>query len=432
MVFTSRIILLAACSLIIALPFASFADETMSTAALYELIAVNIPEEDVEGFEDVILSALKKNPRLDIAAPVTDVLVYSRDRLGGAEYAALDELVGYGTENGIDYIVDGKIQRFDQTWMLELRIVNVVEGKLEKLENKTVEGDAKEARKTLEKLAETVAAQLVNQNGILYVTTNPPASAVNIDGVSWGMAPVHAELPGGVKYTVSASRAGHHPRQESVKVGQGDSVHVKLRLKGVSNTEKSPIYMRTWVSGGWPIGQSSSSFDNEVRMKDGQSWGAAASFGNQWRIRFGLYTFTGIVRDIDPADLQSYGAAGDPLSKSLTFHSTLIYSGSRDHFGPYIGLGLGAVQREVTIKSLSGSEKTRETNFFAAWLIQLGIEFGFSRHFGGQFELLHTYVMGSRPDVSESETDYVHPIWDRSFERFRAFTVLRFSLGYRL
>ncbi len=415
-----------------ALAFADPAQPPRQTAAVMELIAVNVDDDAVHGLEDVVLDALAKNERLGITDPVMGVIAYSRDRLGGESYQPLDSLISRGRELGLAVLFDGKVMRFNGIWALELRAIDVDRGKLLRIERRELDGDAGAMRKALGEMAEDLAARAVNTSGVLYITTDPEASAVAVDGQSQGIAPVRLETPGGVTYTVTAKRAGHKKESKRVRLAEGDSVHVKLRLGIISNVERNPVYMRTWVSGGWPIGQSSSTFDTRVTMKDGQSWGAAASFGGDWRIRFGGYTYTGIIRNVDRPVMESYEASGDPLSSATTFHSSMIFSASRDHFGPYIGVGLAAVKRDVTIKRFTGPEEVRETNFYGAWLIQLGVEFGITRHFGGQFELIHTNVLGGAPDMRGDEGETVHPVWNHSIDRFKAFTIFRFSLGYRL
>jgi hypothetical protein len=68
------------------------------------------------------------------------------------------------------------------------------------------------------------------ENGTLIVTTTPDRAKVYVDGVYFGLSPLHVEMTPGVRSVIAKSE-GYHPASEKVSIRKGDSTELELVLE---------------------------------------------------------------------------------------------------------------------------------------------------------------------------------------------------------
>ncbi|MDP8289094.1 MAG: PEGA domain-containing protein [Candidatus Electryonea clarkiae] len=341
----------------------------------------------------------------------------------------LESLVKAGKTLEVEKIVGGTINQIGTKYMIELRAVNVRSESIEAIETADYSGNIKHIDKPLKMAAERLAAQIVNRSGVIIVDTNPDESSVKINGITVGLAPVRIKKPGGVKYRIKAERMGYEAVERKVYLAEGDSLGLKLSLPKLSKRLGKPPLARIWLSGGIPMNQNSSSIDTRITWGKGTSYGVAADFGDIWRLRFGTYSYSGKIRDVNETYLEDFNADGDPRGHASVYYSTLIYTMSPVRTGAVLGGGIAALTREVSINLNDANETSRQTDLELGLLLELGVEFRLFRDILSQIEFIHVRIISQKPGGEQDET--IHPAWNESFRAFESFTVLKFSVGYR-
>ena len=71
--------------------------------------------------------------------------------------------------------------------------------------------------------------QSSSANGVLVVNTDPARAKVYLDGVYYGMSPLHVEAAPGV-HKVEAKLKGYKTASEKVSIRKGDSTELELTL----------------------------------------------------------------------------------------------------------------------------------------------------------------------------------------------------------
>ncbi len=352
-------------------------------------------------------------------------------------------MVEAGKLLGAQQVVSGSINRLGRKYMIELRSVDVATGEIVALETGEHLGDVEELDEPVERISEHLVARMTNSKGVLIIETKPVASSVEIDGNPIGFAPLTIKRPAGVTYEISAVRMGYHSSKRSIYLTEDDTVTVKLKLSKLPKNRHRPQAMRLWVTGGFPFEQLSSNFDSKLSLEEGNTIGAAVSFGYDWRLRFGLLEFESLLGAYHPDIKTLYDIESVPESKSTTIYATLIYSGSEERFGSFIGGGLAGIRREVGIQFVdheAGANSngltemiTNTTDFELGWCLQLGLEIGILRNLACQIEFFHVQMLSDSPDyVDQNPDDPLHGAWVEAFRSFDRHTSLRFSVGYRI
>jgi len=72
--------------------------------------------------------------------------------------------------------------------------------------------------------------QASSANGVLVVSTEPAHASVYLDGVYYGMSPLHAEVAAGV-YKVEVKLKGYKAASEKVSIRKGDTTELELALE---------------------------------------------------------------------------------------------------------------------------------------------------------------------------------------------------------
>lgn len=342
------------------------------------------------------------------------------------EPACLSE---YGKELGVDILLIGFIKKISPKYLVEIKLIDVAGKKLHDLESGDVNGVNGSLDEKTAELVRSVLKRLVNRPGLLVIDTYPEKSRVAINGHSIGFAPIEIEKPGGSEYKLSGIRFGYVTREREVFLAEGDTVEVNLKLKKKPKDRKPKSLTRFWGTAGWPLVQASSSFDFNVKLK-GSAYGIGASFGERWRIRFGVYRYESIVKDLDESYRESYDVVNDPDASANVYYSAIIYVPFNRGTGPKLGFGIGALNREISIQSDSFEDDSRSTDLEVGWLLQLGFEFELYRQFAAQLELLNVNVIGDRRDW-ENEGEDLPEIWNKSFKSFSSFTTFSFGIGYK-
>ena len=135
---------------------------------------------------------------------------------------------------------------------------------------------------------------------------------------------------------------------------------------------------------------------------------------------------------ISSSRLIVYSTASHPLFLILI---SLVFSSSNESFGSFLGGGLAALQREISIPNASSSTlETQSTNFEIGWCLSVGFEIRSLRNLAVQLELFHAQVMNNTDEWKGTlrNPDGVDGAWDEAFREFDRQTSVRFSVGYRL
>ncbi|HEB83843.1 MAG TPA: PEGA domain-containing protein, partial [Bacteroidetes bacterium] len=314
---------------------------------------------------------------------------------------------------------------------IELRIAAVPGERLAWRETREVKDTREALEEALHELARRAGGMLVHPPGVIHVETDPPESAVELDGEPVGIAPLDLQRPANTEYTIRAVRLGFQPVERTVKLTPDDTLKVLLKLRRALKSGADSPSARIWFSAGMPITQASSTFDTRVSWGGGRSFGASLSFGQSWRICFGTYNFSGLLKNVDESVRLAYGAREDPRADAYVIYSSfLALFGNRRGPRPFLGLGLAAIDREVTLNGPDGVDVTRSSSFEIGWMAHLGLDFKLPKNFNGQLEVIRAVNLSDEKTYKHPD-ERIDPVWDHAFQAFNGFTTLRLNLGYR-
>ncbi len=314
----------------------------------------------------------------------------------------------------------------------EVRVLDVAQGRVVEREF----GSGSEAYEMPEREVKEVLRDLVsrhvNPKAFLTVKTIPAESAVLLNNNPVGFAPLTIERPSGLTDTVTAVRHGYVSETDYIKLDPGEERTLTLEL-----SQQTPVTIREfpeihlYVIGGQPLDQASSNLDSRISWGTGSSFGFRVDAGSIWRIGLGFFLYDG---ELDDTDAELFGNANiqtNPDAVATAVHSNLFYYPGSDLFSPYFGIGVAALQRNITLTGVNGLEEERSTDFEAAWMFMVGMEakvYGPARF---QIELMHarTLIESDAWSLAEDSPEY-RAVWERSFDDFRSMTVLRAGFGF--
>ena len=272
--------------------------------------------------------------------------------------------------------------------------------------------------------------ELLNERGTLNINTDPPNSAVFINGRSVGFAPLTVLRPSDFSDTLLAKRYGYNDREKVVRLKPDQKLNVLLRLHPEKKTERRttpPLHL--FALAGTAIDQGSSTLDSRISWGQGNVYGIKADAGSIWRIGLGFFVYNDMLNNVEQELINNAGAISDPEAYASIIHSNLFYYAASNPISPYLGLGLTAMQRTIDVK-YDGSSETRDAEFEAGWMFVVGIESRIYRMVRAQVELLHVRTLFQNDAWRSSEDSEMEAaLWENAFQSFETFTVLRGGIG---
>lgn len=285
--------------------------------------------------------------------------------------------------------------------------------------------------------------QFLNPRATLTVDTDPAESTVLLNREPVGFAPVTVSLTAEIPDTVEAVRQGYRGEARVVRLSAGEQRRILLELRPEAEVEVRAFpAVHAFAIGGIPLEQASSNLDSRVSWGAGESFGARVGVGDVWRIGLGFLTYGSEPGDIDENQIgavrdvwrrQTQLPWEDPTVEfrhtASLLHSNLYYYPYGQDISPYVGIGLGALQRAVR-QRLLGIEEERKTDFEAAWMFVFGLEARVAGPVRFQVELTHVRALiESDAWRQDNDDDLDTMAWEIAFDTFSTFTVLRAGVG---
>lgn len=347
----------------------------------------------------------------------------------------MEEIVAYGDRAAADLVMVVRFEGLRSRVFFEIRVFDVHQKEQVFIEDTPEFTDPEHWQTVFDAILDDFLNSVSSPPGFLLVNTVPEGSRIDIDGNATGIAPLTLQLPGNREYTIKASRIGYYSHKRTIRVTPSDTLELTLKLQRVSRKKASSASIRLMLSAGWPYNQTSSTLDSRISIGNGRTLGASLSIGEKWRLSFGYYNYENRNESISREDWIAYGAKETPLTRASVYYSGLHYSvGRRDVHG-ILGVGLAGMHQtikvDLEIPSNPPREDQRETVIEVGWILQAGIEFNLGDHFITQLEMLHAQNFATRSTWKDPK-EIVDPFWESAFHAFRDFTVVRFTLGYRL
>ncbi len=330
------------------------------------------------------------------------------------------------------FVISGSITHLEQRTTIEIWAVDEVAGTITATDLLEIADRDPEASERIEELAERFITKIISQPGYLYVETEPEASRVEIDGYGVGISPMTIIRPGNTTYRVGASRLGWRAEARDYYLPEMDTVRIHIQLNREATFQATgPFSLHFWGSAGLPLYASSSTSDAGMSWGGGNSLGMATSFGTQYRVRFGLYTYEGVVEGVAHSILNDYNVKGRPRGKANVLSVSFLYLYRSQSVHPFFEAGITAMRRGIELEIRDANTLETEADYQAGWLFGFGFEFDLYKSLGMQIEMLYTRPFTDTDSWKESDIDY-HRVWEYAYNEFSGFTIIRASIGYRL
>jgi hypothetical protein len=343
-------------------------------------------------------------------------------------------LADLGRRRGAAFVVSGRLEQLSSRWLAVLHAVDVHEGSVRALVRGVRDGGREERDALLSSLADSLLQKSFAAPGVLVIEATPDSSAIFVDGEAVGFSPVTLQRPAGMEYRIRAFRHGYGDREVAITPSAGDTARVALELERRDWKQEGPPQptVRLVFYGGLPLDQNESSLDATVGFAPGQSFGASIYFGSNWRIGVGGLLYDGEVDDV-PADLlNDINAAGNPSAASSMLYSAFSFAVGTELVSTHGGIGLGVLQRSVAMSGPGLDGRWRSTDFEVGWLAQTGVEVHLLKAASLSLQLLHARTLSDTQSWWSEENQEPPEAWQRAFDGFRAFTVVRLGIGLRL
>jgi len=151
---------------------------------------------------------------------------------------------------GVQQIITGSIGRIEDTYTVDLRIVNVETGKVIQSISENTSGSKENLIALLERLAKQLAGLKVRlQTYRIKIFSDPENGSVYVDGKYMGIAPLVVSLEEGV-HEVRIKHEGYREWSGKVKVNQSGKLVAKLSKKTARKKTWFWIGAGTLVAGG--------------------------------------------------------------------------------------------------------------------------------------------------------------------------------------
>ncbi|MEE8186209.1 MAG: PEGA domain-containing protein [Nitrososphaerales archaeon] len=164
---------------------------------------------------------------------------------------------------GVQNMVSGSLGRFGKTYAIQLQILNVETGAIERSSTYDFEGEIeillKEGIQTallrllgLEDSPTTFSATSIRTPGVLIVSSDPPDATVRMDGFEIGSTPLTntGVLPGA--HIISVGKEGYDEALKTIVIGSGKTVRESfelIRSKGKLQFTVSPSESTVEIDG---------------------------------------------------------------------------------------------------------------------------------------------------------------------------------------
>ncbi|MBD3167339.1 PEGA domain-containing protein [bacterium] len=333
---------------------------------------------------------------------------------------------------GADYAVAGQVNGSVSRYVFELWVVAADQPLIRHRVSRESKPEPKDVRPMMKELALELVELLRYGQGVLAITTEPDAGRVEVNGTSVGIAPLQLVRPGERRYEVKALRPGYKTRSRNVFLAENDTQYVHLKMSEKPYTDPMEIpSLRGWVTAGLPLYQPSSALDTDISWGSGSTLGVHVEMGNLWRVRFSLYNYQGDVEEVEANVGSRFVQSHTPRGRALVLAPSLVYASRTKGITPFLNAGLVWMQREVELDLADGGTERRRTTFLPGYLFGLGLEWPLYGPIAMQLDLQYAATF-ERGDTYKQDGEQIAPVWDRAFETFRDFTVVRLGIGYRL
>ncbi|NOX37051.1 MAG: PEGA domain-containing protein [Calditrichaeota bacterium] len=151
---------------------------------------------------------------------------------------------------GVQQIITGSIGKIEDTYTVDLRIVNVETGKVTRTMSENVSGSKENLIALLERLAKQLAGIRIELKTFeIKIFSEPGNSSVYVDGKYLGLSPLVATLEEGV-HEVRIKHDGYREWKGKVKVNKAGKLTVKLEKKASRKKTWFWVGAGTLVAGG--------------------------------------------------------------------------------------------------------------------------------------------------------------------------------------
>ncbi|GBE29768.1 MAG TPA: PEGA domain-containing protein [Bacteroidetes bacterium] len=342
-------------------------------------------------------------------------------------------MVELGTDLNADLVVAISIGGKKRSNMVqyEIRLLDVAQGRVVQREiGSGSEPHTLPADEIGERIIQIVERHL-SPKGTIIIETDPPESAVLLNGEPIGFAPVTLERSAGLTDTVSVVRQGYTSRSRVVTLDPDETRTLLMEL-GIETVyefrEFPPLHL--FAIAGQPLDQASSNLDSRLSWGVGESYGFRVDAGTVWRFGLGFVFYKCELDDIEASVKTGAGAIKNPEVIATAVHSSMYYYPGSQAVSPYLGLGIAATERRITQSYISGTEE-RSTDFEVSLMFTFGIEATVYGPIRFQVELLHSRLL-FESDAWSLADDSIEQraLWNVSFKDFTTYTLLRAGVGF--
>jgi hypothetical protein len=134
---------------------------------------------------------------------------------------------------GADKLVLGQVGILGTLYIINLRMIDVATGKVERSQVEEFIGAVEDLRKPVRIAAQKllgIPGIEVNQGEFISVETDPPGVGVYVNGLFEGDSPIVVRVPRSGKYAVKLAAEGYRPWTQSVHVEGSSTYFVKAKL----------------------------------------------------------------------------------------------------------------------------------------------------------------------------------------------------------
>ena len=227
-----RIELVSICMLM-ALTSMAFADDTSKGIVVWQLGAnQGVEESDVSLISNYVTNQVAKysNRKVISEADIRTILKgeETRQKCGSEDASCVAEI---GAALGVPEAVSGDIGRLGRVWMLNLRRINVRNASVIKRSSRQVDGEVDDLVLAIPSaVAELFGVNVVDQAGIVSISSQPDEAIISLDGRELGRTPLKRSMAEG-NYKLAVTKEGYFEEHRifSVKPGERTDVSVTMR-----------------------------------------------------------------------------------------------------------------------------------------------------------------------------------------------------------
>lgn len=335
--------------LLLALASATPPAPTARSLAIYPLQPLGTEQQVVDGLEAMLYAEVAKLPAIRLLTRAETTLTIQQT--AGAATPCSDDacLAKFGVACNVDKLVFGTVASLGQTYVLDLKLIDVRSGMLERRQSTSLSGE----QAVLIEGIRAAATQLIAPDlfiGAIEIKLSKPGAEVYLDGVSVGKTPLAVLdriTPG--KHALKIVLQGYRDFDRFVEVRLGRTTVVNVALSGTAidatieahevAPQDAPVLVVTEPA------KQPSLFDSPLFLTgvftSGAGLALAAIGGGAVLYRYTLFEFKGI----DPEGKPSIDGKNDNV---IVVIDEADYNQSKLQadlllFGGWTGVGIGVV-----------------------------------------------------------------------------------------